>query len=146
MESIFISGSQDWRLGTLCGETFPSRFCLCIQACICECKQQQHKQLIQQYLAGVFATLLVSSADHVIQDVHLLCRVHPVHLLTWTLGDDWHLHFLQSPDSWQRDWGGGGQMEDEEQQERKTFVFLQLNRWPGSCFFFAQSRLIQKTC
>lgn len=43
---------------------------------------QQHKQLIQQYLAGVLATLLVASADHVIQDVHLLRRVHLVHLLT----------------------------------------------------------------
>lgn len=34
-----------------------------------------HKQLNQQHLAGVFAALLVSCADHVIQDVHLILRV-----------------------------------------------------------------------
>lgn len=80
-----------------------SLFCLCMQVCTWECTQKC-KQLIQQYLAGVFAALLVSSADHVIQDVHLLVQVHLVHLLTWTLRDDWHLHLLQRSYSWQRDW------------------------------------------
>lgn len=40
------------------------------------------QQLIEQYLAGVLAALLVSSADHVIQDIHLLDWVRAVHLLT----------------------------------------------------------------
>lgn len=50
--------------------------------------------LIQLYLAGVLAALLESSTDHVLQDVHLVCGVCLVPLLTWTLGNDWHLDFL----------------------------------------------------
>lgn len=89
-----------------------------------------HKQLIRQYLAGVLAALLVSSADHVIQDVHLLIRVHPVHLLTWTLGDDWHLHFLQSSDSWQRDWRQheGRGWRAKRQIKQVLFVSEEFNR------------------
>lgn len=90
---------------------------------------QKHKELIRPYLAGVLAALLVSSADHVREDVHLLFGVCLVQLLTWSLGNDWHLHLLQRPYSRQRDW-------EEYKQRQKwkliiTIIIYFLFFWMG---------------
>lgn len=70
---------------------FPMQLCLCSVRCP---STKKPNGLIQLYLAGVLAALLESSTDHVLQDVHLVCGVCLVPLLTWTLGNDWHLDFL----------------------------------------------------
>lgn len=85
-----------------------------------------HKQLIQQHLAGVFAALLVSGADHVIQDVHLIFRVQREHLLTWSLRNDWHHHFLQRSHSLQRHCTWHHRCRDAScQLDSRSFNFLQ---------------------
>lgn len=84
-------------------QTTRATFCVGSSVRLCNCAfVTVHKQLIQQHLAGVFAALLVSCADHVIQDVRLIVRVQRVHLLTWSLRHDWHHHFLQRSHSLQR--------------------------------------------
>lgn len=85
-----------------CRKVTESWFAPFAHACKCvllHVNTLRKKQLSQWYLAGVLAPLLESSADHVRQDVHLFSRVRLVHRLTRTLGNDWHLNFLQSPQS-----------------------------------------------
>lgn len=95
----------------------------------CDSRQSRSTQMMQQYLAGVLSALLVSSTDHVIEDVHRLRRARLVHLLTRSLRDDWHLHFLQSPHSLQRDWVGYKNRWRMKKKRREGLEFLRLNRW-----------------
>lgn len=95
----------------------------------------KNKQLLQQYLAGVFATLWVSCTDHVTENVHILHRVCIIHRLTGALGDDQYLYFLKSPNSWQRDWKGNRLIIYGFPTEVKLQVFLHSNTFQTGLFY-----------